>query len=140
MAHRTVTAFIIALSLIICACSSQRTVNGWYPISEYPDNTITGKPLATVNELGDIVMLRDTFIIANDTVTRLLIQGRVKPDKRQQWADDTEQLIGHRIGFVYNDTVVTAPQINSRIESGSFQITNPDTTLIKKIYNSIRNK
>lgn len=140
MAHRTVTAFIIALSLIICACSSQRAVNGWYPISESSDNSITGKALATVNELGDIVMLRDIFIIANDTVTRLLIHGRVKPYKRRQWADVTEQLIGHRIGFVYNDTIVTAPQINSRIESGSFQITNPDTTLIKKIYNSIRNQ
>lgn len=127
----------MVLLLILCACSSHRKVNGWYPLADYPDNRFVGKPLATVKDFERVAIVRDTFIIDSDTVSQLLIQGRVKPEKRQQWADGTERLIGKRLGFVYNDSVITAPQINARIESGSFQITNTDTTLIKELYNSI---
>ena len=42
--------------------------------------------------------------------------------KLQAWADSTEQLIGKRIGFVYNDSVITAPRVNMRLENGTFQI------------------
>ena len=96
-----------------------------------------GKPLATVKDFERVAIVRDTFIIDSDTVSQLLIQGRVKPEKRQQWADGTERLIGKLLGFVYNDSVITAPQINARIESGAFQITSPDTVIIRNIYNSI---
>lgn len=130
-------AFLMILLLILCACSSHRRADGWYPLSDYPDNRIVGKPLATVKDFERVVIVRDTFIIESDTVSQLLIQGRLKPEKRQQWADGTEHLIGKRLGFVYKDSVITAPQINARIESGSFQITSPDTALIKRLYNSI---
>ena len=126
----------MVLLLILCACSSPRRANGWYPLADYPDNTIVGKPLATVKDFESVAIVRDTFIIKSDTVSQSLIQGRVKPTKRRQWADGTERLIGKRLGFVYNDSVITAPQINARIESGSFQITSPDTALIKRLYNS----
>ena len=127
----------MVLLLIPCACSSHRNADGWYPVADCTDNSIVGKPLATVKDFERVVIVRDTFIIESDTVSQLLIQGRVKPEKRQQWADGTERLIGKRLGFIYNDSVITAPQINARIESGSFQITNTDTTLIKELYNSI---
>ncbi len=123
---------------ILCACSSNRRVDGWYPVADFPDNSIAGKPLATVKDFGEIGIVRDTFAINGETVTQLLIQGRVKPEKRQQWADGTERLIGKRLGFVFNDSVIYAPQINSRIESGSFQILSPDTTLLRKIFNKIK--
>lgn len=137
MNRQSIIAFLMVLLLILCACSSHHKIDGWYPLADYPDNSIVGKPLATVKDFESVVIVRDTFIIESDTVSQLLIQGRVKPGKRQQWADDTERLIGKRLGFVYNDSVIVAPQINARIESGSFQITNTDTTLIKELYNSI---
>ncbi len=93
--------------------------------------------MATVDDFESVVIVRDTFIVDSDTVSQLLIQGRVKPGKRQQWADGTERLIGKRLGFVYNDSVITAPQINARIESGSFQIISSDTTLLNIIYQNI---
>lgn len=130
----------MVLLLILCACSLHRRADGWYPLADYPDNTIVGKPLATVKDFERVAIVRDTFIIKSDTVSQSLIQGRVKPEKRRQWADGTERLIGKRLGFVYNDSVITAPQINARIESGSFQITSPDTVLIRNIYNSIISK
>ncbi len=129
--------FGLVFLLILCACSSNNRVDGWYPVSDYPDNLIVGKPLVTVNDFDNIALSRDSFVAEGDTVSLVLIQGRVKAEKQQQWADDTERMIGKRIGFVYNDSVVTAPQINARIESGSFQIISSDTILIKNIYNSI---
>lgn len=138
MNRESIIAFLMVLLLLLCACSSHRKADGWYPLADYPDNSIVGKPLATVKDFESVVMVRDTFIIDSDTVSQLLIQGRVKPEKRQQWAYGTERLIGKRLGFVYNDSVITAPQINARIESGSFQITSHDTVIIRNIYNSIK--
>lgn len=138
MNRQSIISFLLVLLLILCACSSHRKADGWYPVADYPDNSILGKPLATVRDFERVVIVTDTFIIKSDTVIQLLIQGRVKPGKRQQWADGTERLIGKRLGFVYNDSVITAPQINARIESGSFQITSPDTILLKAIFNSIQ--
>lgn len=137
MNRQSIIAFLMVLLLILCACSSQRKADGWYPLADYPDNRVVGNPLATVKDFERVTIARNTYIIYSDTVSQLLIEGRVKPEKRRQWADGTERLIGKRLGFVYNDSVITAPQINARIESGSFQITSPDTTLIKRLYNSI---
>ena len=138
MNRQSIIAFLMVLFLILCACSSHRKADGWYPLADYPDNSIVGKPLATVKDFESVAIVRDKFIIEYDTVSQLSIQGRVKPEKRQQWADGTERLIGKRLGFVYNDSVITAPQINARIESGSFQITSHDTVIIRNIYNSIK--
>lgn len=135
---QSIITFLMVLLLLLCACSSQRRADGWYPLADYPDNSIVGKPLATVKDFESLAIVRDTFIIKNDTVIQLLIQGRVKPEKRQHWAEGTERLIGKRLGFVYNDSVITAPQINARIGSGSFQIISHDTVIIRNIYNSIK--
>ncbi|MGC8141419.1 SecDF P1 head subdomain-containing protein, partial [Salmonella enterica] len=54
------------------------------------------------------------------------IQGVLKQDKIPVWADATEQRIGKRIGFVYKDSVIMAPSVNCRIESGSFSINSFD--------------
>ena len=134
---KSILVFLMVLFLILCACSSHRKVDGWYPVADYLDNSIVGKPLATVKDFESVAIVRDTFIIEYDTVSQLLIQGHVKPEKRQQWADGTERLIGKRLGFIYNDSVITAPQINARIESGSFQINSLDTTLLNIIYQNI---
>lgn len=121
MNRKSIIAFLMVLLMILCACSSQRKANGWYPLADYPENTIVGKPLVTVKDFETVEIIRDTFIINSDTVSRLLIQGRVKPEKRGQWADGTERLIGKRLGFVFNDSVITPTQINARIESAAFK-------------------
>lgn len=137
MNRQSIIAFLMVLLLILCACSSHHRADGWYPLGDYHDNSIVGKPLATVKDFERVAIIRDTFIINGDTVSQLLIQGCVKPKKRRQWADGTERLIGKRLGLIYNDSVITSPQINARIESGSFQITSPDTALIKRLYDYI---
>lgn len=52
-----------------------------------------------------------------------VIEGKLKVDKVQKWADATENRIRKRIGFVFNDSVIMAPTVNCRIESGSFTMT-----------------
>lgn len=42
------------------------------------------------------------------------------------------------MGFVFNDSVIMAPTINCRIESGSFTINSPDKVLMSKIYNTLK--
>ncbi len=140
MDYKTLIAFLLILLLILCACSTTQRVDGWYRVADYPDNSIIGKPLRKVDDFDCVEIVRDTFIIEGTPESRLSIQGRVKPDRRLQWADDTERLIGHRLGFVHNDSIITAPQINARIESGTFQINSSDTTLIKEIFLSIENR
>lgn len=129
--------FIPIIILIIGACASQHKTDGWYPVADYPDNSIVGKPLATVKDFKMLVLHRDTLIIEGDTIRRMFIYGEVKPEIRKSWADGTEMMIGHRLGFIYNDSVIVAPNVNVRIESGSFEITSPDTTLLKRIYLSL---
>lgn len=43
-----------------------------------------------------------------------------------------------RIGFVFKDSVIMAPTVNCRIESGSFTVNSPDKALMIKIYNTLK--
>jgi len=122
-------------SIIMCfflgACSSAHRVNGWYPVADVPENRIEGKAIVTT---------KDFDVVTIDTVSypdMAVIEGKLKVDKVQKWADATENRIGKRIGFVFNDSVIMAPTVNCRIESGSFTINSPDKTLMIEIYNSI---
>lgn len=123
--------FLVILGMLFGACSSSRHVNGWYPVADVPENRIEGKAIVTTKDF-DIVTL--------DTVSyhdMAVIEGKLKVDKVQKWADATENRIGKRIGFVFNDSVIMAPTVNCRIESGSFTINSPDKALIIEIYKSL---
>ena len=67
-----------------------------------------------------------------------VIEGKLKAEKVQKWADATENRIRKRIGFVFNDSVIMAPTVNCCIESGSSTINSPDKTLVIEIYNTLK--
>ncbi|MDE6144913.1 MAG: hypothetical protein K2F96_01405 [Muribaculaceae bacterium] len=116
-------------SLTLYACSTAHRDNGWYPVDN--SNNIEGKAIVTTNDFAKVSL---------DTVTDpeiAFIQGVLKQDRISDWADATERRIGKRIGFVYKDSVIMAPTVNCRIESGSFSINNSDKRLILEIYNSL---
>ena len=46
--------------------------------------------------------------------------------------------LGMYIAFVFNDTVITAPQVNSPIESGCFQISNPHGYDLERIFRELQ--
>lgn len=114
----------------LAACKSHRDI-GWYRIADYPDNSIVGNLLFGKADFTDIYL---------DTMPDFglpYIQCRIIPEKRKEWSDITELLIGKRLGFVYNDSVIMAPVINARIESGSFEIVNKDKRLLNSIYKTL---
>ena len=116
-------------SLTLYACSTTHRDNGWYPVDN--SDNIEGEAIVTINDFERVSL---------DTVTDhdiAFIQGVLKQDKIPVWADATEQRIGKRIGFVYKDSVIMAPSVNCRIESGSFSIHSSDKQLILEIYNSL---
>ena len=116
-------------SLTLYACSTTHQDNGWYPVDN--SDNIEGEAIATTNDFERVSL---------DTVTDpdiAFIQGILKQDRISDWTDATEQRIGKRIGFVYKDSVIMAPSVNCRIESGSFSINSFDKRLILEIYNSL---
>ena len=115
-------------------CSSTHKDNGWYPVAEVPENEIEGKAFVTTIDFAEVSL--DTISFSDMAV----IGGRLKAEKIQKWADATESRIGKRIGFVFNDSVIMAPTVNCRIESGSFTLNSPDKALMLEIYNSLKEK
>lgn len=122
----------IFIVVILGACSSVRRVNGWYPVSDNLENMIEGNAIITAKDF-DVVIL-DTVSFSDMAI----IEGKLKAGKVKKWADATENRIGKRIGFVFNDSVIMAPTVNCRIESGSFTLNSPDKVLMSKIYNTLK--
>lgn len=124
----------IFFTAILGACSSAHRVNGWYPVADIdiPENKIEGNVIVTAKDF-DVVNL-DTVSFSDMAI----IEGKLKAGKVKKWADATENRIGKRMGFVFNDSVIMAPTINCRIESGSFTINSPDKVLMSKIYDTLK--
>lgn len=124
---------IILFCLPLCCCSTNHLANGWYPVADTSDNSIEGTAIVTV---------KDFDVLRLDTVSHpdiAFIEGRLKADKVSVWAKATEDRIGKRIGFVFKDSVIMAPTINCRIESGCFTINSEDKNLILEIYRTYYN-
>ena len=107
--------------------SAKHRENGWYRIIDGQKDSIASRPIVTVKEFASLRLDNDFF-------GKAVITGSVSKHKLQAWADSTEQLIGKRIGFVFNDSVITAPRINMRLESGNFQISNPQNYDMLSLY------
>lgn len=126
--------YIVLFCLFLCSCSTSHLTNGWYPVADTSDNHIEGKAIVTIKDFESVAI--DTVSLQDVA----FIEGRLKADKVKIWAKATENRIGKRIGFVFKDSVIMAPTINCRIESGTFTINSDDKNLILEIYNSLNNK
>lgn len=78
------------------------------------------------------------MILDSDAVGKSVIFGTKNKHKRNKWANATESAIGKRIGFVFNNEVITDPTVNSRIESGCFAISNPHSYDLKGMFNQMK--
>ena len=81
--------------------------NGWYRIIDGVADSIAPRPVLTVKEFAELRL--DTNYFGNP-----IIIGRASVHKLKAWADSTEAVTGHRLGFVIDGKVVTAPRVNSR--------------------------
>ena len=105
--------------------------NGWYHILSKQKDSIAKEPIVTVK---DFISLR----LDSDGNGTCVIVGQISKHKLKKWADETEKAIGKQIAFVLDDTVITNPKVNARIENGVFQISLPHGYDLKNIYNKIR--
>lgn len=104
--------------------------NGWYRIMDGQKDSIASRPIVTVKEFASLRLEKDPF-------GKAVITGSVSKHKSRAWADSTEQLIDKRMGFVFNDSVITAPRVNVRLESGMFQIAAPGDYDISSLYRNL---
>ena len=105
--------------------------NGWYHILSQQKDSIAKESIVTVK---DFVSLR----MDSDENGTCVIVGQISKHKLKKWAKETEKAIGKHIAFVLDDTVITNPKVNARIENGVFQISLPHGYDLKNIYNKIR--
>ncbi len=127
---KKLSRFLLFIAIpLLCCCTSIHRSNGWYPVSDL--NKIEGNIIASVADFETVVL--DTTSIPGIT----FIDGKLTPDATKRFTEASEQRIGKRIGFVYKDSVITAPTVHCRIESGTFTINSDDKNLLITIYNSI---
>lgn len=119
---------ILSFSLVTYSqAQTPQRENGWYRIIDGQEDSLSHEPIVTTKDFIELSLASDSF-------GESVISGKVSASKLHEWAGATEKSIGKRIGFVFNDTVITSPQINARIESGNFQISNPHGHDLKRIY------
>ena len=104
--------------------------NGWYRIIDGVADSIAPRPVLTVKEFAELRL--DTNYFGNP-----IIIGRASVHKLKAWADSTEAVTGHRLGFVIDWKVVTAPRVNSCIESGMFSIETPNGSGLPALYRKL---
>lgn len=102
--------------------------NGWYHVLS--TDCLSVKPIITVKDLVGLKFEKDYY-------GKYAISGQISKHKLNKWADETEKSIGKQIAFVYNDSIISAPQVNARIESGTFLITSLSDKKLPKIYKGI---
>ena len=116
------------MSVVSCKEASMlHRENGWYLITDGQKDSLANSPIVTVQDFATLELVSDDYGLR-------VISGSVNKQKQKVWADATEQAIWQRIGFVFNDTVITAPMVNARIESGTFQITAPHGHDLERIF------
>lgn len=102
--------------------------NGWYHILSA--DSLSAKPIITVKDMVGLKLEKDYY-------GKYAISGQISKHKINKWADETEKSIGKQIAFVYNNSIISAPQVNARIESGTFMITSLSDKKLPEIYKGI---
>lgn len=106
---------------LLAACSGKKA-DGWYVLTDGVKDSVADTPIVTVADFRGLQL--DS--VTADGITIYTISGGLKPEKIQAFADTTEKYTGHRIGFLYKGEVIMDPRVNGRIDSGNWQITEPE--------------
>lgn len=126
---------ILLLGWLLVGCNSQpfaiHRENGWYHVVNPNGDSLSLHPIVTVK---DFVALQ----MDSDGHGTCVIVGRISKHKQKKWAHETEKAIGRQIAFVFDDSVITRPTVNARIESGAFQISASRGHDLKSLYTQIR--
>lgn len=133
---KTISLSLLELLSVFIICNNglaqtPQRENGWYFIMDGKKDSISKEPIVTVKEFV-------TLNLDSDAFGNSVIFGTISKHRQNKWADATERVIGKRIGFLFNDEVITDPMVNSCIESGRFVISNPHGHDLSDIFNQMK--
>lgn len=120
------------LILLFVACDSHRP-NGWYHLSD------NGAPLShPIVEVNDFKEVRLDSMARGDGEMIYYMAGCLTEDATVDFYNATCKAIGKQIAFVFEDSVICAPQVNQAIESGNFGISINDAHLAYRIWGTLK--
>lgn len=125
---------MLAIGLIWVGCQHKPIAthreNGWYHVTGDSNDSLSLEPIVTTKDFSVLRLDSDAF-------GKYVIFGQIHPYYMNLWAEETEKNIGKQIAFVFNDSVISNPTVNMRIESGNFAITSYCGTLLPGIYEEL---
>ena len=125
---------MLAIGLLWVGCQHKPIAihreNGWYPVTGDSNDSLSLEPIVTTKDFSVLRLDSDAF-------GKYVIFGQIHPYYMNLWAEETEKAIGKQIAFVFNDSVISTPTVNMRIESGNFAITSYCDTLLPEIYEEL---
>lgn len=125
---------MLAIRLLWAGCQHKSIAihreNGWYPVTGDSNDSLSLEPIVTTKDFSVLRLDSDAF-------GKYVIFGQIHPYYMNLWAEETEKAIGKQIAFVFNDSVISTPTVNMRIESGNFAITSYCDTLLPEIYEEL---
>ena len=125
---------MLAIGLIWVGCQHKPIAihreNGWYLVTGDSNDSLSLEPIVTTKDFSVLRLDSDAF-------GKYVIFGQIHPYYMNLWAEETEKAIGKQIAFVFNDSVISNPTVNMRIESGNFAITSHCDTLLPGIYEEL---
>lgn len=125
---------MLAIRLLWVGCQHKSIAihreNGWYPVTGDSNDSLSLEPIVTTKDFSVLRLDSDAF-------GKYVIFGQIHPYYMNLWAEETEKAIGKQIAFVFNDSVISTPTVNMRIESGNFAITSYCNTLLPEIYEEL---
>ena len=125
---------MLAIGLLWVGCQHKSIAihreNGWYPVTGDSNDSLSLEPIVTTKDFSVLRLDSDAF-------GKYVIFGQIHPYYMNLWAEETEKAIGKQIAFVFNDSVISNPTVNMRIESGNFAITSYCDTLLPGIYEEL---
>lgn len=107
---------MLAIGLIWVGCQHKPIAihreSGWYHVTGDSNDSLSLEPIVTTKDFSVLRLDSDAF-------GKYVIFGQIHPYYMNLWAEETEKNIGKQIAFVFNDSVISNPTVNMRIESGN---------------------
>lgn len=120
------------------SCSEKQTdrADGWYTIPYKAADSLSREPIVTYRDFVDLRLDSSLNEATGDTV--FVIIGKIGRQGTERFAEITGKSIGKCIAFVFDNTVISTPQVNMRIDSGNFMISSRKGDDIPLIYRTLK--
>ena len=125
----------LLLALIGCDASTDGPWKGFsiHPIVESGGTTMPHRGSDTPLQVGPAAMdgsCVQSALVVTEVTDQGAIQARLTDECRSQFADFSEQNVGRKIALVVEGTIISAPVVQERIDSGrimlSLQVSVPE--------------